>query len=122
VHKGVDEDLTEKGYRLVAEGSDFLVGYRAALGTQRSVHSGDSYDGIWTEDHTPRGGGTNGTSVDKVVLEGTLVLRIFDGKSRKLVWEAAADTEINPRASLLEPTREDRVRVAIRKMLERFPP
>jgi hypothetical protein len=121
VHKGVDEDLEAKGYRLVPEGGDFLVGYRAALGTQRSVQRGDAYEGIWTEDHTPRGG-SNGGSVDKVVLEGTLVLRVFDGKSRQLVWEAAAETEINPRASLLEPTREDRVRVAIRKMLDRFPP
>ena len=121
VKKGVNEDLERKGYRLVPEGADFLVGYRAVLGTERKVQSGEEFDGIWTDDYAPRGTG-NGGPVDKVDLEGTLVLRVFDGKDRKLVWEAAAETEINPRSSLLEPTREDKTRVAIRKMLDLFPP
>jgi hypothetical protein len=121
VKKGVEEDLERKGYRLVAEGADFLVGYRAVLSSERSVQGSDEYEGIWTDEHAPRGAG-NGGQVDKLDLDGTLVLRVFDGKSRNLVWEATAETELNPRASLLEPTREDKVRVAIRKMLERFPP
>lgn len=123
VRKGVDDDLVRKGYRLVPEGPDFAVGYRAVLGSQRSVESGErSFEGIWTSDHAPRGTGSDGAPVDKVVLEGTLVLRIFDGKSRNLVWEAAAETEINPRESVLSPTREDKVRAAIREMLDMFPP
>lgn len=121
VHRGVDEELAGKGYRLVPEGGDFRIGYRAVLGRQREIDAGESYEGIWTDDNAPRGAGGGGT-VDKVVLEGTLVLRVFDGTSRRLVWEAAADTEINPRQSVLAPTREDKVRAAIRKMLERFPP
>jgi hypothetical protein len=119
VHRGVDEDLARQGYRLVPEGGDFAVGYRAVLGTQREVEGGESFEGIWTEDHTPRSAG-GGETVDKVVLEGTLVLRIFDGKTRNLVWEAAAETEINPKQSVLAPTREDKVRAAIRKMLDMF--
>jgi len=122
VHKGVDEDLARRGYRLVAEGGDFAVGYRAVLGTQRSVESGQgSFEGIWTADNTPRPAGGNGNTVEKVTLEGTLVLRVFDGKNRKLVWEAAAETDIDPRSSLLAPTREDKIRAAIREMLDRFP-
>jgi hypothetical protein len=106
----------------VAEGADFLVGYRAVLGTQREVEPGQPFEGIWTDEHTPRGAGGGSAPVDKVVSEGTLVLRIFDGKSGNLVWEAAADTEINPKSGPLSPTTEDKVRIAIREMLERFPP
>jgi Domain of unknown function (DUF4136) len=122
VRAGVDERLAEKGYRLAAEGADFLVGYRAALGRQRTVDPGQAYEGIWTESHSPRPATAGTGPVDKVETEGTIVLRIFDGKSRRLVWEAAADTEIDPKSGPLTPTTEDKVRVAIRKMLERFPP
>jgi hypothetical protein len=122
VHAGVDEGLAEKGYRLAAEGGDFLVGYRAVLGRQRTVDPGQAYDGIWTDNNRPRPAGGGPAPVDKVETEGTLVLRIFDGKSRRLVWEAAADTEIDPQSGPLTPATDDKVRVAIRKMLERFPP
>lgn len=122
VRKGVDEDLGKKGYRPAAEGPDFLVGYRAVLGNAREAAATETYEGIWTDEHTPRGGQGGGGSPDKVVLEGTLVLRVFDGKSKRMVWEAAAETEINPKETLLAPTREDQVRAAIRKMLDRFPP
>lgn len=124
VHGAVDEGLERKGYRLVAEGGDFLVGYRAVLGRQREVDKGEPFEGIWTDDHAPRSAGNEPAPVSKVVTEGTLVLRIFDGKSGNLVWEAAADTEINPKTGPLSlaPTNEDKVRMAIGKMLERFPP
>lgn len=122
VRAGVDDGLSAKGYRLEAEGADFLVGYRAVLGEKRTVESGPAYEGIWTESHTPRPAEGGSAPVDKVETEGTLVLRIFDGKSRRMVWEAAADTEIDPKSGPLAPTSEDKVRVAIRKMLERFPP
>lgn len=122
VRAGVDEHLAEKGYRSVAEEADFLVGYRAVLGRQRTVDPGQAYEGIWTEDHTPRPATGSTGAVDKVETEGTIVLRIFDGKSRRLVWEAAADTEIDPKRGPLTTTTEDKVRIAIRKMLERFPP
>ena len=132
VRSCVNEDLAAKGYRLVPEAggaagekpepADFLVGYRAVLGTERSVQQHDTYEGIWTEQRTPHADHPNGSTVDKVDTEGTLVLRIFDRKSRNLVWEAAADAEISARPGLLDPTREDQVRAAIRKMLERFPP
>jgi hypothetical protein len=120
VRSGVDEQLGDKGFRLAPEGeADFVVGYRAVLGRQRSVEAGKGYKSIWTDEH---GRGTDPAAVDKVVYEGTLVLRVFDGKGRELVWEATAETEINPRRSPLSASREDRVRIAIREMLDRFPP
>lgn len=124
VHAGVDNSLGAKGYRLEPEGGDFLVGYRAVLGRQREVEPRQPFEGIWTDDHRPRSAGDTSAPVSKVVTEGTLVLRIFDGKTGNLVWEAAADTEINPKQGPLSlaPTNEDKVRIAIRKMLERFPP
>jgi hypothetical protein len=122
VRSGVDDGLSGKGYRHAAEGADFLVGYRAVLGRERTVDPGQAYEGIWTDGHTPRPAAGESAPVDKVETEGTLVLRIFDGKTRRLVWEAAADTEIDPKSGPLAPTTEDKVRVAVRKMLERFPP
>lgn len=123
VHGGVDEDLMSKGYRPAPAGdAGFLVGYRAVLGRQRSAAGGQkSFEGIWTADHAPVGTG-EGTTHDTVTYEGTLVLRIFDGKGKQLVWEAMADTEINPKRSPLSASREEKIRTAIRGMLERFPP
>jgi hypothetical protein len=121
VRGGVDELLGAKGYAGAPEDrADFLLGYRAVLGSQRTTRSGEAFEGIWTEDHAPRG--PEGGQVDTVVQEGILVLRMFDGKTRELVWEASAETEINPKGTDLDPTREDKLRAALRKMLEGFPP
>jgi hypothetical protein len=122
VHAGVDQELGEKGYHLTEGNADFLVTYRAVLASQRSVESGPAFEGIWTDEHTPRPADGSSSRVDKVVEQGTIVLRIYDGKSRKLVWEASAETEIDPKAGPLAPTTEDKVRVAIQKMLDLFPP
>jgi len=53
VHAGVDGDLQNKGYRLETAAADFLVGYRAVLGRQRTVDAGEAYEGIWTDDGRP---------------------------------------------------------------------
>jgi hypothetical protein len=120
VRNGVEDLLGKKGYARAADGqADFLLGYRAVLGTQRTTRSGEAFEGIWTEDHAPR---EAARSVDAVDFEGILVLRMFDGKTRELVWEASAETEINPKGAALDPTREDKLRAALRKMLEGFPP
>jgi hypothetical protein len=124
VRGGVDSQLAEKGYRLAPSGeADFLVGYRAVLGRERTVESSEPrFEGIWTEDYAPRGAAAEGASLDKVEYEGTLVLLIHDGKRRQLVWRAAAETEIQPRSSALSSVRDERIRRTIRGMLARFPP
>jgi len=126
VHEAVDQELAGKGFRLAEPAqADVLVGYRAVLGRSRRQGPGagtTEYAGIWTDDYTPRDATGGSSTVDRMVYEGTLVLRIQDRASGHLVWEATAETDINPRRSSESERREEKIRRAIRAMLGTFPP
>src|SRR5262245_63791161 len=78
----VNAQLTAKGYRLVADGADLGVAAHLAARTQKTLNTFyDGFGGGW------RWGGGFGTATTTVnsYQEGTLVLDLFDCKTKQAI-------------------------------------
>ena len=62
----------------------------------------------------------SGMEIQTEYDEGTLILDIVDAESRTLIWRGSARAEVS--ATVAPETREARVREAVRRILEQFPP
>jgi hypothetical protein len=124
----VEEQLALQGFRKLASGTpDFLVSFHAAIDQRLDVstvdrsyprHGGGPYGGAgrW-------GGGwvhSSETRVREYEL-GSLILDIADNRTRDLVWRGFAQAEVGQR-SQDQARRDERLREAVRRMLEQFPP
>jgi hypothetical protein len=119
VHESVDAELSEKGYRLAAEGKkpDFWVTYHAGVESKVDVttvqqvypyYRGYSHWGGYSETYV--------TNYD----EGTLILDVIETKTEKLIWRGSAQARVNDSSS--PEKRSERIRAAVKAILERFPP
>jgi len=89
VHKAVSTDMQSRGFEEVAPdaGPDFLITYHTSA-KQKIESSGASFS-FGFVDAFPRGFGAVGFPVGGDVQsrdEGTLMLDVIDGKSKRLVW------------------------------------
>jgi len=123
VKRAADAALQAKGYRLVTEGADFMVRYYAVLADRTTVerlNASFDYDGVWNPDFGPQAM-RPGEEYSRPYTQGTLVLDILDTHSRRLIWRASAQTEVDLRkAASDQGTRV--VREAVDTMLKEFPP
>ncbi len=117
----VEDVLSGKGYRMEADAPDFLVGWHAAIRGRLDVREVDRYYGYG---HRRWRGGYAGPAYRDVQIreyeEGMLILDIVDGKSNELVWRGSAQAEI--RSDVGPRKKEERIRRAVEKILEQFPP
>lgn len=116
VRNAVDEVLAAKGYRKKESGKrDFLVGYHAAIRTRMDVYSMNDYYGY------RYGWGWRSTDFHVYQYEvGSLILDVVDGETKNLLWRGSAQAKVDRRAT--PEQREERIREAVGKLLERFPP
>jgi hypothetical protein len=126
IHAAVDAKLAEKGYTLVSGGkADFLVGYHADIERKTDFDSLNSYYGYgpglgWQDDQGRRP--MAGSDVDYTFEydEGSLVLDVVGTESRRLLWRATANADVD--LSAPKEKRRARLTEAVRKLLARFPP
>ena len=120
VINAVDEVLATRGYVKVQRDADFLIGWHAILEGKRDVTTiNRSYGYGWGR---RRAGGVVWSS-DTVVREydqGTLIIDVVDVASNELVWRGAAQGRVKAGASAEE--RSERIRNAVRKIFDKFPP
>ncbi len=112
IRNGIEAQLAARGYQQVPSGkADMIVAYRLDL---RDAHTSSVGDFI----NYRQSGGQEGMQEAYVFgyLEGTLVIEAVDGATRRLVWRSAAGPLLNPEAQ------QERVREAVQRMMERFPP
>lgn len=126
----VEEQLALQGYRKLSSATpDFLVTFHTAIDQRLDVstvdrsyprHGGGPYGGSgrWG----PGGGWvySSETRVREYEL-GSLILDIADNRTRDLVWRGFAQAEVGQR-SQDQARRDERLREAVRRMLEQFPP
>jgi hypothetical protein len=121
IEDAVRDTMTAKGYDFVEKGSaDLLLGYHVTVEDKVDVSTFDNYYGY-------RGGwyyyGAPYAYQDTYVRQyqvGTLILDVANGKTKRLIWRGTAKAEL-----LASPTpeeREERIREAVEKMLDKFPP
>jgi len=112
IRSAVDRELSARGYRQTANGTDFLIAYHVGSKEKLDVTTyGYRYGrrgrfwgrGVRVEQYT----------------QGTLVLDFVDSKSNELVWRGIATSVIRDR----DPEEsEGRINDAVKAILEEFPP
>jgi len=114
VKDAVGGQLAAKGWTEVPSGGDVVVAARGAIQNQEELNT--FYDGFggWR-----RGGGLgiSTTTVDTYKV-GTLVVELFDGYSKNLIWRgSASDTLSNNSDKNIKSFDKN-----VQKMFEHFPP
>jgi hypothetical protein len=114
VKSAVASQLAAKGLTEVPSGGDVVVAARDAIRDQQQLNT--FYDGFGGR----RWGGGMGmsTTTTDTYKVGTLLVEIFDGQSKNLVWRASAsDTLSNNSDKNIKALDKN-----VKKMFEHFPP
>jgi hypothetical protein len=109
LHAAVDERLAARGLTKSATNPDLIVTTNVtSQERQELIPNGFGYGPWW--------GGLGGASVETYV-EGTLVLDLYDAKTKKMVWRGVATASASEK-----PTKNaDKMYKALDKMFEKFP-
>jgi hypothetical protein len=114
----INAELTAKGWKLVQEGAD--VGVTAHLATKKNHTLETFYSGFgggWRWHYWGGGMGTATTHIETYVV-GTLVVDLFDSRTKQLVWRGWA-TDALPDDPKKETKKLDK---EIEKLFKDFPP
>lgn len=122
VRRIVERELAAKGFRQDEGAADFLVAYYPVF-HDRIVQSYTGFGPAWGYGWgwRPWDYGVAGGFVEvQRFREGSIVLEMVDPRSSQVVWHAVAEGALN---GLREPKdAEEQVGLAVRRMLDRFPP
>jgi hypothetical protein len=129
IRAAIIEEITSKGLRQLekVEGADLAIGFQVATENRRSyrtVSSGWRANGYrhrrgrpgWHDQTTTV---TTRTRVREYTV-GALVLAIFDGKSKELVWEGSGSQRLDSSGGPEQS--EQRIHNAVQQILREFPP
>jgi hypothetical protein len=122
VRRIVEAELAARGFRLETGEPDFLVTYYPVY-RDRVVSTYTAMGPAWGYGwgYRPWGyGPTTGFQEVQRFHEGSIVLEVVDNKTNQLIWQAVADGALT---GLQDPQdAEEQVGLAVKKMLEKFPP
>lgn len=114
IQDAVDKSLQAKGWQKVQSGGDVAVTAVGSTQTQQEYQT--FYDGMggWRW----RGFGDESTTTVENYKVGSLVLDLYDGKSKQLIWRGTASDTLskNPEHN------EKKLDKAVDKMFKKFPP
>jgi len=112
IKKAVQEQLTRRGYKHIAESPDLILHYHIIVKDQSVVATepfGYSYGPYWNRMNT------NVYSYK----EGTLILDLMDRKTNNLIWRGWAVTDVNESYSPQEI--EEIIQKVVSKIFRKFP-
>jgi hypothetical protein len=113
----VDAQLASKGWTQVATGGDVAIVAIKTTKTQKTLQTFyDGFGGGWRW----RGGGGFGdaTTTEQDYKEGTLVVDLYDGKTKQLIWRGSAEDTLSDKADKNEKSLDK----GVVKMFKDFPP
>jgi len=114
ISRDVDEQLVAKGLTKVASGGDVSVSAFGATHNQQSLETFyDGFGGGWRW----RGFGDATTEVINTPV-GTLVVDVFDGQSKHLIWRANSSETLSGSPE----KNEKKLQHEVAEMFKRFPP
>ena len=117
----IAQTLTEKGWKQVDANPDALVVLHGATEKQKNLntfYSGGGYGGYGYRGWGGMGGMGTATTTVSEYLVGTLVVDIFDAKSKALMFRGTASDEISDKPE----KNVKKVEKASNKMFKDFPP
>jgi len=122
IKNAVDAQLAAKGWTQVDSGGDVAIMAIKTSQTQRTLQT--FYDGLGGGWGWRRfgGGGFGGfgesTTTEQDYKEGTLVVDMYDAKTKQLIWRGSAQDMVSNKAE----TNEKNLNKGVAKMLKNFPP
>ncbi len=120
IQAAINTNLQGKGYRQSQADADFAVGYQVS--TSENV-SYETFATGWAGAGWRWGGGWGAGMATTEEVEtpvGTLVIAIFDTKTRELVWHGSGSGALQTSGSPQE--RSQKVDSAVDKIMQEFPP
>jgi hypothetical protein len=116
IRKAVDAELSAKGWQSVASGGDAALAAVGSVKTEQQLETFyNGFGGGWY--WRGFGDGVVTTTVENIPI-GSLVLDVFDGKTKKLVWRATGEKVLSG-----DPEKnEKKLRDIVGDMFKKFPP
>ena len=115
----IDSQLAAKGYTLSNSGEgDFAVNFEITISQEtnyNTYYTGMGYYGGWYGGMGMASSSTYATTTNN----GTLIVDIFDTRSRNLIWRGTAQGTVEPDASMEQ--KEIRIHEAVAGVLQPFP-
>jgi hypothetical protein len=111
----VNGALTAKGLKLVTSGADLAVAAHAATQEERTLNTFyDNFGGGWRW----RGGFGSATTTESTYEVGTLVIDLFDAKTKEAVWRGTSTKTLseNPEKNA------ENLNKAVTRMFKEYPP
>src|ERR1700751_2040901 len=119
IKSAVDAQLAAKGWTQVASGGDVAVVAIKTSQTQRSLQTFyDGFGGGWGWRRFGGGGFGEATTTTETYKVGTLVVDLFDTKSKKLLWRGTSSDTLsnNSEKNIKNPDK------GVEKLFKQFPP
>src|ERR1700688_1970327 len=119
IKNAVDDQLAAKGWTQVDSGGDVAIVAIKTSQTQRTLQT--FYDGMgggWGWRRFGGGGFGEATTTEQDYKEGTLVVDMYDGKSKRLIWRGSAEDTLSSNANKNEKNLDK----GVAKMFKKFPP
>jgi hypothetical protein len=119
IKSAVDAQLAAKGWTQVASGGDVCVVAIKTSQTQRTLQT--FYDGMgggWGWRRFGGGGFGDATTTEQDYKVGTLVIDLYDAKTKRLIWRGSAQDTVSDKATQNEKNLDK----GVAKMFKAFPP
>src|SRR5713101_3178936 len=119
IKNAVDARLAAKGWTQVDSGGDVAVVAIKTSQTQRTLQT--FYDGVgggWGWRRFGGGGFGESTTTEQDYKEGTLVVDMYDAKTKQLIWRGSAEDTLSSKAEKNEKNLDK----GVAKMFKKFPP
>src|ERR1700758_1823931 len=119
IKNAVDAQLTAKGWAQVASGGGGAIFDIKNRQTQRSLQTFyDGFGGGWGWRRFGGGGFGESTTTEQDYKEGTLVIDLYDAKTKQLIWRGSAEDMLSSKAEKNEKNLDK----GVEKMFKKFPP
>jgi Domain of unknown function (DUF4136) len=119
IKSAVDAQLAAKGWTQVASGGDVAVVAIKTSQTQRTLQTFyDSFGGGWGWRRFGGGGFGDSTTTEQDYKVGTLVVDLYDAKTKQLIWRGSAENTLSDKATKNEKNLDK----GVTKMFKAFPP
>ena len=117
IKNAVDAQLAAKGWTQVDSGGDVSVVAIKTTQTQRTLQTFyDGFGGGWR--WRGFGGMGEATTTEQDYKEGTLVVDMYDTKTKQLIWRGSAEDTLSDKAAKNEKNLDK----GVAKMFKKFPP
>jgi hypothetical protein len=117
IKSAVDAQLAAKGWTKVESGGDVAVVAIATSHTERTLQT--FYDGMGGGWRWRGFGGTGeATTTEQDYKEGTLVVDMYDAKTKQLIWRGSSEDTVSNNAQKNEKNLDK----GVAKMFKKFPP